>query len=201
MRVVSKLKIRSAIRLAITAVSAIAAGCSSPGAREQVQQPEQAQSQVQEQPGDIWRCAARYAYYREREAGQFPMTKVISGKLVFHSVSPGPYWASGASVHFMSVAADPDMSHGNGINAVVRDGETDRIDIFMVVDGERRPLGSYPVGAPVPFKVIFDDANGTVTLESGEFAMTAKPGQLLRPHFVMKCSGADVSFADFDSKI
>lgn len=191
MRSGSKPIIPSAIRVTIAAAFLVVGGCSSARAEEQ------AQGQAQAQAGEIWRCVARNAYYAELEGGIFPATKVISGKLVFHSISHGPEWQPMASMHFMSLNADPDMSHGNGITAVVSRAEPDRIQIFMVVDGEPRRLGSYPVGTPVPFKIMFDDAKGTVTIESGDFAMTAKPSQLQRPHFDMKCSGSDVSFTEF----
>lgn len=197
MRAVLKPKIRSSIRLALVAASVIAVGCSSAQAEEQAQ--DQTRAQPQPLPGELWRCVARNAFYVEREGGLFPTTTVISGKLVFHSVSHGSQWQPMASIHFMSVNADSDMSRGNGITAIVPNGEPDRIQIFMVVDGESRHLGSYPKGTAVPYKLMFDDAKGTVTLESGAFAMTAKPAQLQRPHFDMKCSGADVSFTDFVS--
>ena len=193
MRANSKPNIRSVIRLALAAASLAAVGFSSAHAQSQAQ----AEIDAQAPPGEIWRCVAHNAFYAEREGGIFPTTTVISAKLVFHSIAPGPEWQPMASIHFMSVNADPDMSFGNGITAVVPNGKPDRIEVFMVVDGEARPFGSYPLGTPVPFKITFDDAKGTVTLESGKFAMTAKPAQLLRPHFDMKCSGADVSFADF----
>lgn len=199
MRAVLKAKVGSAIRLALAAASVIAVGCSSARAEEQAQAQTRALAQVQPQPVELWRCVARNAFYVEREGGLFPTTTVVSGKLVFHSVSHGSQWQPMASIHFMSVNADPDMSHGNGITAVVPNGEPDRIQIFMVVDGESKLLGSYPKGTPVPYKIMFDDAKGTVTFESGAFAMTAKPAQLQRPHFDMKCSGADVSFTDFVS--
>lgn len=199
MRAVFKPNIRSFIRLALAAASVIAVGCSSAGAEEQTQAQKQAQAQTEAQPVELWRCVARNAFYAEREGGLFPTTTVISGKLVFHSVSHGSQWQPMASIHFMSVNADPDMSHGNGITAIVPNGEPDRIQIFMVVGGESRRLGSYPKGTPVPYKISFDDTKGTVTLESGKFAMTAKSAQLQRPHFDMKCSGADVSFTDFVS--
>ena len=64
----------------------------------------------------------------------------------------------------------------------------------MTVDGAQRRLGTYPYGAPVPFKVMFDDANGTVTVESGEYRETAKAPQLWRGLMNMSCVGADVSF-------
>jgi len=64
----------------------------------------------------------------------------------------------------------------------------------MRVDGEGRLLGTYPYGTPIPFKVTFDDANGTVTVESGKYRETAKAPQLWRSLMNMSCVGADVSF-------
>jgi hypothetical protein len=45
--------------------------------------------------------------------------------------------------------------------------------------------------------VTFDDDKGTVTVESGEYRMTAKPERLFRGTFNMACVGADVSFHNF----
>ena len=163
MRAVFKPNIRTSIQLALAAASVIAVGCSSAAAEEQTQAQKRAQVQADAQPVELWRCVARNAFYAEREGGLFPTTTVISGKLMFHSVSHGSQWQPMASIYFMSVNADPDMSHGNGITAIVPNSEPDRIQLFMVVDGESRLLGSFPEGTPVPYKLSFDDAKGTVT--------------------------------------
>lgn len=189
MRVASKQGIQVAIAVGMTAALAAASGCSSADA-------------VEPSGGfELWRCEARNAFYREREAGISPTTEVVAGELVFHGVSPGPEWQSGAAVRFTSVMADPQKRHGNGITASIPDGEHGSIYVSMVVDGQQRLLGKYPYGSAVPFKITFNDEEGTMQVQSGKFEMTATPTDLLRPTMVMMCSGADVSFFDTDIKV
>ena len=90
------------------------------------------------------------------------------------------------------------MSHGNGLNAVINFSDPQTVELYMAVDGQPKLLGSVPVGEPVPFKLTYDDLAGTVTLEAASYRMTAKPVQMKRAHFDMKCFGTDVSFTDFE---
>jgi len=87
------------IRLAAVAVFAVAAGCSSAPA----QQPTQSEAMTKPEPGELFRCLARQAYYKEMEAGIYPKTLVSAGKLVFHAVTPDERWLSGAELKFTSL--------------------------------------------------------------------------------------------------
>ena len=186
----SGLKPSSARRLAAIAASVIVIGCSSAPA----QQSAQSEVKAKPEPGELWRCFAHQAYFKEEEAGIWPATKVVAGKMVFHAVTPDEQWVAGAELKFTSLANDPEKRHGNGISAIVRLGQPDRVEVYMTVDGRQQPLGEYPYGTPVPFKVTFDDANGTVAVESGKYSMTAKAPHLWRGLMNMSCVGANVSF-------
>jgi hypothetical protein len=185
--VASKAKIRCLALVALVAVSAVAGGSSVGHAQEQAPD------------DDLWRCVARTDFYKDNPAFGSPETKAISGTIRFHRVTPGE-WPAQASVRFTSLAEDPETALANGIRASVYQDEPGRIYVLAVVDGEQQRIGWYPAGTPVPFKVTFDDSRGTVSIESGKFSLTAKPTSMLRSTTDMTCSGADVSFASFNSE-
>src|SRR4029453_2641400 len=106
---------------------AVAAGCSAAPAQESVE--------VQPEPGDLWRCFAHQAYYKEREGQIHPNTTVANGEVVFPAVTPDAQWVSGAVLNFTSLAVDPEKKQGNGISAIVSQDQPDRILVSMTVDG------------------------------------------------------------------
>lgn len=171
--------------LPIAAVLALATACSGAAAQTSDQQAE---------PDEIWHCFAHQAYYRENHAGLYPKTPVVTGELVFHSVTPDEQWPSAARVEFTSMTTDPDVEHGTGIVALVTPEDLDRITVLAIVDGEEQPLGTFPYGTRVPYEIAFDDATGTVTIRSGKYSVAGKPEKLLRSSMYMKCVGSDVSF-------
>lgn len=162
--------------------------------------PAQSNESIAPDAGDLFRCFAHRAFIKEQTVGIFPKTSSIRGTMNFHSVTPDEKWASGAKVVLTSLAVDPDGTSGNGILAAISKSDPDRIQVYVTIDGTERPLATYRIGEPVPFKVSFDDAQGTVTVESGAKVVTAKPERLLRPTMNLSCVGADVSFRDIDTQ-
>lgn len=152
---------------------------------------------IQTRAGEVWRCVAHPDFFREREGEAFPTTRTFIGKLIFHSASPTGNSTTGASIQFMGFEA-PDMKHGNGLTAVVRESDTATIELYMAVDGTATKFATVPISDPVPFRLSYDDAAGTVTLDAAGHRQIAKPAEMKRGHFDMKCAGSDVSFTDFE---
>ena len=153
-----------------------------------------AQDAAQTEAGELWHCFAHQAYYKENHAGLYPKSPSVSGKLVFHSVTPDEEWPSTADVEFTSLTLDPDVDHGIGVAAYVLPHRSDRIYVFAIIDGSKKLLGTYTYGTRIPYEIAFDDPTGTVRISSGQFHVEGRPEKLLRSSMYMKCVGSDVSF-------
>ncbi len=176
------------IRLAVAAAFSAAAASPAPALQQQVD------------PLDPFHCIAHPGYYNEVELEEARPWTVIAGTLVFHSVNLDcGCRRAGVSVLFSDAEVDPNHNDGNGISAVVRDGDPGRIHVLMM-NGEQKSIGDYAYGTPVPFKIAFDDERGTMRIESGKFAMTAKPARLRRSAIHIPCLSADVSVVELHSE-
>lgn len=133
----------------------------------------------------------------DNDAGMYPKSPVITGLLVFHSVALDDTYMSGVSVNYTGGAPGVELEKGAGVWAFIDKDRPDTINVYWMLNGEQEPLGTYPYGTPVPYKITFDDAHRTVTIESGKFKMTADHDQPLRGTMNMHCVGSDVSFDDY----
>ena len=154
---------------------------------------------------EVWRCTTRSAHYSTRDMGIWAKQRVVRGKMDIRSADPDEDWHSAAEVRFMSLAeadkSEEDLNQAlvNGLRAGVSKKEPDRIYLLTLINGEYQQVGWYPKGTVVPFKVTFDDGEGTMRIESGKFGVTVKPTILSRGAMRMHCAGADVSFTDVET--
>lgn len=148
-------------------------------------------------PSDPFRCIASSGYANQVEMGVRPSWAMASGTLVFHAAHPDcECHRATVSLLFTSASADPDKDHGNGLYAEIREEDPTHVHLWLMIDGEPQAFGDYDYGQPIPFKVAFDDAKGTMTMASGKFAATAKPAHLRRSTIYIPCLSADVSVVD-----
>ena len=183
MRVFAKQRVWAPLRLALVATVAIASGCSPALAQDQ----------------DTWRCSTDYGTHREHREHIPRATRVLTGRILFHSGEVGQEWEPGAHIAFTdSHFAASSGCFCNGIRAEIYSDEPDIVKFFMIYNGREEGVAQAKVGIPITFRLSID-SRGVMTTTIGRTSPVSKSAQLMHPPrdtVFMDCSSGDVSFVN-----
>jgi hypothetical protein len=181
MRMLSSRSLFASIRLALVAGGAVATTASAAAAQEE----------------ETWRCSTPYGSYDQSVLQVSPGSRVLSGRIQFHSGDMGKVWNPTATIAFTDSALP---THGgcfcNGIRASMYRNLPGIVTFEMIFNGEYVGVGQADVGKAITFKVSVDDG-GLMTVQIGKtnpVFKTVQLGHAQSDTVYMSCSGGDVSF-------